>query len=155
MTVDELLFFSLDNDDFQLTLYEIANGRMNFNADRLTSLSFNPFSVNAKHKLTLSRDIDPDTNLFHDLNDIPCDYYSRKNVKQNPVCLLYIWMFIVLVVIKISLVLINDGFQFDVIGISESWLKDSDHLIDLEGYNFIHRHRNNRIGGVIGLYQLS
>ena len=64
-------------------------------------------------------------------------------------------MFIVLVFIKISLVLINDGFQFDVIGISESWLKDSDHLIDLEGYNFIHRHRNNRIGGVIGLYQLS
>ena len=32
MIVDELPFFSLDNDDFQQILYEIADGRMNFNS---------------------------------------------------------------------------------------------------------------------------
>ena len=80
MTVEELPFFSLDND-FQLTWYEIANGRMNFDSDRLTSLSFNPFSVNANHKLTFSRDIDADTNLFHNMKDIPCDYYLENQFK--------------------------------------------------------------------------
>ena len=47
---------------------------MNFNSDRLASLSFNPFSVNTNHKLTLSREID--------LNDIPCDYYLEDQLKD-------------------------------------------------------------------------
>jgi len=42
--------------------------------------------------------------------------------------------------------------DFSVIGISESWLKDSDHSVDIEGYNFIHNYRKNKSGGGVGLY---
>ena len=42
--------------------------------------------------------------------------------------------------------------QFHAIGISETWLKDSSHLVDIENYNFIHKHRKDRAGGEVGLY---
>ena len=35
---------------------------------------------------------------------------------------------------------------------SETWLADSDHTNDTDGYNFIHKHRPNRPGGGVGMY---
>lgn len=158
----ELPFCSLDDDDFHLTLYELANGRMNFAQDRLELLSFNPFALNTRRQLTLNRDIDPDINLFNNLNNMPCDYYledqfntmikktckaknsfsafhlNARSINQN--------------FSNFSNLLECLNFHFDVIGISETWLKESDHSVDLVGYNFIHSFRKNRIGGGIGLY---
>ena len=42
--------------------------------------------------------------------------------------------------------------QFHAIGISETWLKDSSRLVDIENYNFIHKHRKDRAGGGVSLY---
>ena len=42
--------------------------------------------------------------------------------------------------------------MFSIIGISETWLKDSDHFCGIAGYNFIHDFRNQRSGGGVGLY---
>ena len=36
--------------------------------------------------------------------------------------------------------------------VSESWLKDSGYSFDIEGYEFIHNPRLNRIGGGVGIY---
>ena len=45
--------------------------------------------------------------------------------------------------------------QFSVIGISETWLNDSNlDLIDIPGYNFVSNHRVNKTGGGVGLYLL-
>ena len=45
----------------------------------------------------------------------------------------------------------NLDIQFSVTGITETWLRDSAHLVDISGFNFLHKHRLNRSGGV-GLY---
>ena len=42
--------------------------------------------------------------------------------------------------------------QFCVIGITETWLQDSAHLVDINGFKFFHKHRSNRTGGGVGLY---
>jgi hypothetical protein len=39
--------------------------------------------------------------------------------------------------------------HFSIIGITE---KESLHSVDIDGYTFIHNHRNNRRGGGTGLY---
>ena len=46
----------------------------------------------------------------------------------------------------------NLDIQFSVIGITETWLRDSAHLVDINGFNFLHKHRLNRSGGGVGLY---
>ena len=40
--------------------------------------------------------------------------------------------------------------KFSVIGISETWLADSDHTVD--SYNFIYKHRPSRAGGGVGMH---
>ncbi len=42
--------------------------------------------------------------------------------------------------------------MFSVIGISETWLQDSSHHVDINGFNFVHTHRSERTGGGVGLY---
>ena len=42
--------------------------------------------------------------------------------------------------------------NFILIGVSETWLNEPSHLLDIDGYNFIHKHRPNRSGGGVGLY---
>jgi hypothetical protein len=42
--------------------------------------------------------------------------------------------------------------QFSVIAITETWLHDTNHLVDIENYNFIHKHCTSSYGGGIGLY---
>ena len=39
---DSLPFCHLDDDKFSVAIYELANGTVNFNSDRLLSLKFNP-----------------------------------------------------------------------------------------------------------------
>ena len=45
--------------------------------------------------------------------------------------------------------------KFSVIGISETWLQDISHTVDIDGYNFVHNHRPDRTGGGVGLYLTS
>ena len=123
---------------------------------------FNPFAFDANRQLTLNRDTDPDINLLN-LNNVSSDYYLEDQfnsmiTKEN--CN-YKNSFSVL---HLNIRSINQSFSnfnnllgylrfhFDVIGISETWLKESNHLVDLEGYNFIHNFRKERIGGGVGLY---
>jgi hypothetical protein len=40
----ELPFNQLDDDSFELALYEMTNGRVNLDEDRLAYLKFNPLS---------------------------------------------------------------------------------------------------------------
>ena len=62
-------FNDLDDADFNLAIYEMQNGPVRYDADRLASLSFNPLLHNIRTNLARSFDLDPDTNL-RDLSDI-------------------------------------------------------------------------------------
>ena len=53
---------------------------------------------------------------------------------------------------KVTNLLSTLKLGFSIIGISETWLKDSTHLCDIPGYNYIHEHRKGRTGGGVGLY---
>ena len=44
------------------------------------------------------------------------------------------------------------NIQFCIIGISETWLRDDSHSVDIDGYRFIHKNRPNRTSGGVGLY---
>ena len=42
--------------------------------------------------------------------------------------------------------------QFSLIGISKTWLRQDEHNMHIDGYNFVHNYRTNRSGGGVGLY---
>ena len=46
----------------------------------------------------------------------------------------------------------NINTKFSIVGISETWLKNSSHLVDIDGYNFVQNHRTEKCGGGVGLY---
>ena len=48
--------------------------------------------------------------------------------------------------------LANIDGKFSIMGVSETWLKDSGYSFDIEGYDFIHNPRPNRVGGGVGIY---
>ena len=67
-------FNDLDEADFNLAIYEMQNGPVRYDADRLASLSFNPLLHNIRTNLARSFDLDPDTNL-RDLFSDDCEYF--------------------------------------------------------------------------------
>ena len=52
---------------------------------------------------------------------------------------------------KLTDLLSNLNSEFSVIGITETWLQNTAHLVDIENYSFVHKHRTSPGGGV-GLY---
>ena len=53
---------------------------------------------------------------------------------------------------KLTNLLQNLNIQFSAIGITETWLQNASHSLDINGFSFFHKHRSNRIGGGVGLY---
>lgn len=66
MTMDQNLFSfpfcHLNDEEFNLAIFEMNQGRINFDADRLESLYFNPLNVSNSTSQTI--DIDPDHQFF-------------------------------------------------------------------------------------------
>ena len=46
----------------------------------------------------------------------------------------------------------NLNIKFSFIGISETWLSDSSNSTDIEGYKFLHKHKQNKAGGGVGQF---
>ena len=72
-----------------------------------------------------------------------------------PISLSYNLIFVVFLII--NLVNLTDylsclNIKFSVIGISETWLNDSSHSVDISGFKFLHKYRQNRTGVGVGLY---
>lgn len=158
-----LPFYDLDDESFLLPIYEFQNGPIVYDEDRLSTLFFNPLLLNNKHHLALNNHLDPDDNLLDDLNNTPCEYYleDQFNVMFRNECKSANPTFSTLH-LNIRSILQNSsrftdwlsglGIKFSVIGITETWLKEADHTVEIHGYNFIHKHRENRTGGGVGLY---
>jgi hypothetical protein len=78
---DTLLFHQLDDDEFDLLMYELPNGEISFHPDRLSTLVFNPFSPRFNKSLTLQNYLDPDSKLYADL--CSCDFYSECTLNDK------------------------------------------------------------------------
>ena len=63
-------FNHLSNDDFDLTINELAHGNLNLAYDRLTMLQLNPLCGGDMPESFQDRD--PDANFY---NSIDCNYY--------------------------------------------------------------------------------
>lgn len=156
---DTLPFNHLDNESFELAIYELQNGPVNFDHDRLASLNFNPLCLDINNRVTLTNDLDPDSNFC--LNSDHCKYYIEDQFndmlsKQSQ----HINFSLLNLNIRslprnfdnLTNLLAHLNMQFSAIGITETWLQDSTHLVDINGYEFIHKHRSSRPGGGVGLY---
>jgi hypothetical protein len=69
----------LDDQEFNLLIFEMQNGSINYDVDRLDCLHFNPF-LQGNHYLTLSSDLDPELNRFSHAND--CNYYVEEQLND-------------------------------------------------------------------------
>lgn len=160
---DILPFSNLDDISFNLAMFELDNGPVNFDADRLASLNYNPlFSVTNRH-LTLSNDVDPDLHFYGNLNS-NCDYFTEaqfnekvKSESHGASAPQFSILHLNIRSLEHNLsnltdLLNNVDIKFSVIGITETWLRDLVHLVDLNGFNFFHKHRSGRVGGGVGLY---
>ena len=65
----------LDDADFNLAIYEMQNGPVRYDADRLASLNFNPLLQDIRTNLARSFDLDPDTNLSDLFSDVWVFYW--------------------------------------------------------------------------------
>ena len=121
-------FNHLDDDDFELALYELAHGSLNYDFDRLATLHFNPLFGNSSSDLF--QDLDPDTNFYRTTG---CNYYladqftesfgsdiatdkslfsvMHLNIRSLPRNLE-----------KLSDYLLGISAKFSLIGLSETWL---------------------------------
>ena len=115
-----LPFHGLDDDEFSLMLYELLSGPISFDVDRLLSL------------MALSNDLDPDCDLYSDLNT--CDYYTEYNL-NNKLSKPRLQIQIVLSFFHLNIHSLPRHFdnlinylssinnKISIIGISETWLK--------------------------------
>ena len=67
MVLNELPFQNLDNESFELVINEMSNGSMGFDSDRFACLKLNPLSLDRYKNLSLSQNLDPDSNFFSDV----------------------------------------------------------------------------------------
>ena len=133
---------------------------MNFSSDRLFSLKFNPL-IPGNRNLALSSDLDPDSNFNFDM--VRCNYFTENQFHEFfdttrssfSNCLILLHFNIRSLprnYDNFTRFLANIDSKFSIMGVSETWLKDSGYSIDIEGHDFIHNPRPNRIGGGIGIY---
>ena len=156
-------FSDLDDESFLLTIYEFQNGPIVYDQDRLSTLLFNPLLLNTKHHLALNNNLDPDENLLDEFNHTACEYYIEDQFNEiirnecSSANLGFSTLHLNIRSISKNISRLTDwlcglAITFSAIGITETWLQNADHNVDINGYNFIHNHRKNKTGGGVGLY---
>ena len=117
-------------------------------------------TTNTNLSLTPSDAIDPDVNFGTD--DVHCDYYIEDKfnemLRNESYCDEYFSLLHLNIrslqcnLNNLSILVSCLDIKFSLIGVSETWLNDYSHSVDIDGFNFIHKHRPNRPCGGVGLY---
>ena len=161
-------FNHIEGDDIFIS--EINN--MDIDTKIIESLSeslFNPLELNNDDIYSPLCDVDPDANYFNELNahiSQNCNYYYEHSFStiiqtrfKNMIDLnVFSLCHINIRSMKANLTsfeicLQNLEFEFSVIGITETWLTDSNSdLYNINGFNFVETHRTGRSGGGVGIF---
>ena len=152
-------FNHLDDSSFNLALYEISHGPLNFNSDRLETLLFNPIEQ-PELSNSLSSYLNPDSNLLAGLPS--SSYLTEDDINSRVAPLSNKINFSVMHLNarsllknldKLNLMLGSFKKSFSVIGISETWLTDCTvELVNITEYSFISNHRKSKTGDGVGFY---
>ena len=155
---DELFVSDINNFDFSLN-----------NFDSISARIFNPFELNTDRYYSPLCDIDPDINFYNEIDYhlvSQCNYYMENHFtnaisnrfSNKSLHDMFSLCHINIRSIKANLpsfeiCLDNLKGEFSAIGMSETWLQDSDcSLYNIEGYNLIENHRNLRRGGGVAIF---
>ena len=161
-----ILPFNHSNDyDFHLALDEFLLGPSKINLKIFSDLQINPTTINNitdDSRYILNEDSDPDTNfLNHSLTN---DKYFLDNELNSLLQNLNINNDNSFSVLHVNARSLSKHFESleqiinslsitpDFIGISETWLKEPNELIQLENYHFLCEGRESTTGGGVGLY---
>ncbi|XP_068757218.1 uncharacterized protein [Montipora capricornis] len=157
---DILPFNHLDDSSFSLALYELQNGPVHFNSERFSSLYYNPILTNLNASLTQTDSLDPD--IHFNARETPCDYFienqfnemlKREQYSDADFSLLHLNIrSLQRNINNLTNLLSSLEINFSIVGISETWLSDSFHSVDIDGFRFVHKYRQSRPGGGVGLY---
>lgn len=153
-----LPFNHLDDSSFNLVLYELTHGSLNFDNDRFQSLLFNPIDQ-ITHNSFRSY-LDPDNNFSFCppvSNYLVEEEFSNELTSSNNNISFSVMHLNTRSLLgnfdKFKTLLANLQITLPVIGISETWLSDlTSDQVNVPGYNFISNHRNSKTGGGTGLY---
>ena len=132
------------------------------------ALIFNPFELNDVEHASPLDEIDPDTNFHNGINyqlQSKCTYFKESLFKMElktqreaesrvifSLCHLNIRSIAQNLDNVVNYLNVLD-FSFPIIGLTETWLSDSTcDLFIIDGYEFIERHRNERVGGGVGFF---
>ena len=132
MSLQSILPFNhLDTSSFNIALYEMSHGTLNYNSDRIGSLLYNPIEQPGFFD-PLSNDLNPDSNS---LTRLPTSRYmveedinyqvSSFNEKSVFSILHLSARSLLKNLDQLNLLLKNLNRSFSVLGVSETWLTDS------------------------------
>ena len=168
MTCNQGIFpFNHENDDdnFMRYITEFFGNMPSITG--LEELVFNPFNINDESNFGPLHDNDPDLQYFQDdsvtsLSSLSsCKYYIEdsfnnqiKNIKRDTFSIFHHNIrSIPRNVDRLLEYLENLNHRFSVIGLSETWLTESNHeLFDIPHYNQVKAFRTNRGGGGVSLF---
>jgi hypothetical protein len=136
----------------------MVNGTVNYDIDRLSSLSFNPLFKNFKTKCF--QDLDPDTKFY---DEIDCNYYlaDQFNDALETFAVVDSSLFTVMHlnirsltrnIENLSDYLLCLAHKFSIIGLPETWLNENSCLTQIPGYNFVSQNRIGQSGGGVACY---
>ena len=72
-------FHDLDNDLFKIVLYELKNGSISYDPDKMDSLFYNPILDCDTHLRDRIADLDPDMNHFNYIGN--CEFSTVDELK--------------------------------------------------------------------------
>ena len=158
MALNNILPFShLDDEEFALMLYELQNGPAHYDYDRLSQLLFNPLTSNLNRYLIRSEDTDPDAHVNIEIRCYVEDKFNEalqsQFVSEN-----YFSIFHLNVrslqnkLDDLTALLTSLDVKFSIVGITETWLQNSAHNVDINWYDFVFKNRSFKSGGGVGLY---
>ena len=158
----------IENDDvFMSNINCIEAGSRSI--EQLSEIIFNPFELNTDDHYSPLYDADPDMNYYNELDShigLNCNYYFdnsfqsviQEKLKHIDSKHIFSLCHINIRSLKANLPALENcldvmDFDFSIIGISETWLRDWNcDLYNIEGYDFVESHRPVRTGGGVGIY---
>ena len=150
-----------DDLDYYFSLYDFQT--TSFDVEVLKAKCFNPFldDSDSRHLLTNS-DIDPDSNILGYNSHLLYNCLYLTSNEFNNITLSISDSFTLLHINlrslkkhfeELSEFLSTLNMPFSVIGISETWLNNSnDDIFNIPGYKFISNNRRHKHGGGVGLF---
>ena len=145
--ISNLPFSHLDDEEFALMLYELQNGPVHFDHDRLSNLLFNPLTSNLDRYLIRPEDAHVKTHSRYDF------YFQDKFRDDNYFSIFHLNIRSLRNKLDgLTTLLANLDIRFSIVGITQTWLQESTHNVDIDGYDFVYKNRSFKSGRCVGLY---